>query len=289
MDPVTEFPKVALPLVQPSHPVKRALKVACGYLACAVWPARARSLLRCRNDGQLSGLDRTMLSALLHRSERRGQLHRFTHRQLRHFWSSSAAAEFHAQMSFSFQRWFLDGNGEFVAQLMAELRRRRPVAICEVGCGNGQVADWLATQLPEVPRIVGLDLSATQIMRNRALFKQPRLSWVAGDALAWLPRHAGPGWALVSNNGVFEYFLREQLLGLFVTMAQRSTPTLISLIEPLGLEHDLDSDPGSCHYGSEHSFSHNYPVLLREAGFRILHQSELRTPTHRLLRVMAEA
>jgi hypothetical protein len=42
-------------------------------------------------------------------------------------------------------------------------------------------------------------------------------------------------------------------------------------------------------YGGENSFSHNYPHLLAEAGFEILHRSEYRSGSHRLLRLVARA
>lgn len=279
-------PAVALPLVQPDQGWKRRAKAALGGVACHFMHQRAVDLTRCRGDGYYGFVDRLMLSALLERAERKGTLEQFTHRQQQHFWATPAAAAYHADVEFRFRELFLGENASFVDELDTLIAQRQPAAICEIGCGSGQVIDHLARKHPNVARCVGIDLSATQIARNAERFDAPSLEWVAGDAVRWLDRHATSNWAVISNNGVFEYFLRSDLERLFASIAQRR-PSILALLEPMDPDHDLDRDPESRPYGSERSFSHNYLALLRGAGFRIVHRSELVQHPHRLVRLIA--
>jgi hypothetical protein len=88
---------------------------------------------------------------------------------------------------------------------------------------------------------------------------------------------------------VLEYFTQAEVRQLFTHIARRLGPALVSLCEPVGLDHDLDRDVASSPYGTEHSFSHNYLHLLREAGFQVLYSSDFRRGQHRLLRILARA
>lgn len=280
---------MALPFVEPGNPVKRAVRRALGRLGCFLKPATARALAAGEGPADFGLVDRLMLAALLQRAEREGSLEAFTARQQRRFWSSGAAADFHATQEQYFEEWFLGHNRELLGELEKAVAAGGFGALCEIGCGTGLALAELRDRLPGIQRFVGIDLSPEQIRRNQSRFTDPRVEWVAGDALAWIVDGARPGWVFLSNNGVLEYFTRGAVQELFAHLASRLRPALLSLCEPVGMEHDLGRDSGSSPYGTEHSFSHNYPHLLREAGFELLYESEVRREGHRLLRILARA
>lgn len=279
--------RYALPLVQPTHPLKRMLKPMVGRVVCALLGSRARDLEAGRGPDRLDFLDRLMMSALLDRARQRGTLDEFTLRQQQRFWSSEEAANFHQDHEHYFDQWFLGPNQVTIRELERLAQEGHYTTLCEIGCGNGRALDYFAGRLPTLQRLVGIDLSRAQIEHNRGRYQDPRLEWIDGDAAAWIEANAQPGWIYVSNNGVLEYFLQVTLETMFRQIAARAQPALVCLMEPVDTEHDLEADGASRPYGSERSFSHNYPRMLLTAGFELLHQSELHTPPHRLLRLIA--
>lgn len=88
--------------------------------------------------------------------------------------------------------------------------------------------------------------------------------------------------------GVFEYFPRATLQSLFGSIAEQQSPAVVALIEPIAADYDLEKERESRPYGSEHSLGHNYPLLLREAGFVIRYQEQLRFEGCTHLLVVAE-
>ena len=68
--------------------------------------------------------------------------------------------------------------------------------------------------------------------------------------------------------------MREELESLYRYIAENCKPAAVVVIETVAVDHDLDNEPDSYVYGRELAFSHNYPQLLREAGFTIEFHSE---------------
>ncbi len=280
-------PRVALPLVEPANPVRLAFRRAIGRLACVLRPAAARSLAAGNGPDSLGLLDRLMLCALRQQAAQNGTLEAFTYVQQQRFWSSAAAADFHATQEQYFDDWFLGHNVVVLTELERALADGAYATLCELGCGSGKALDYLSRRLTRIEKFYGIDLSPEQIRRNVVRFTDPRIAWVAADATRWIAANARPGWVFFSNNGVLEYLPLASVRQLFAHIAGSLGPALISLCEPVGMSHDLERDLLSMPYGSEHSFSHNYPHLLREAGFRLLHNSEIQHGNHRLLRIVA--
>jgi trans-aconitate methyltransferase len=83
--------------------------------------------------------------------------------------------------------------------------------LCEIGCGPGLVVNYLVDALPGIEQFVGLDLSATQIARNRAAIVRPKLPYEAGEAHGWLNEYGGTGWIIFCAGGVLEYLAPERL------------------------------------------------------------------------------
>lgn len=63
--------------------------------------------------------------------------------------------------------------------------RGHPLAILEIGCGNG----WLANALAGVPGtdVVGLDVNHLELEQARRVFRAPNLSFLEGDVRAFVP------------------------------------------------------------------------------------------------------
>ena len=57
-------------------------------------------------------------------------------------------------------------------------------------------------------------------------------------------------------------------------LLKANSPVALALVEPLYNDYDLDAESASRSSGQEHSFSHNYPRLLQEAGFELVFRSE---------------
>lgn len=280
---------IPFPLAETSHPLKLAVKRALGYVLIALRPAQARALDAGEGPVEATSIERVMMSALMHRAARRGELEDFIHRQQRRFWSSSEIADFHAAHEKYFEDMFLGENLVSLLELEKALAAGRFSTLCEIGSGHGRVVYFLSRRLETLRRFVGIDLSAEQQRRNHERYPDANIEWVIGDATAWIGRHGGPGWVFLTHNGVLEYFKRDELRALFADIAQRMSPALVSVSEPIGVDHDIDRDVASQPYGYERSFSHNYVHLLQEAGFEILHRSEYRDGGHRLLRLIARA
>ncbi len=144
----------------------------------------------------------------------------------------------------------------------------------EIGCGGGQVIEYLHNRFPEFDRLTGIDLGKEQVEQNQATFSQNRIEFVNTDACEWIPENAIPGCVILTNGGVFEYFLQSELEDLFSQAARSLSPVAICLIETIATDHDLNTELDSLVYGREMAFSHNYPYLLKSAGFEIVHCSE---------------
>jgi SAM-dependent methyltransferase len=280
---------IPFPLVQPTNPLRLAIKRALGYALLALRPAVARAMDAGEGPAEVGRIDSMMMAALMHRAERRGELEEFIHRQQRRFWSSAEIADFHAAHERYFEDMFLGENLVSLLELEKALAGGGFSSLCEIGCGHGRVVYFLSKRLAGLARFTGIDLSAEQVRRNRERYPDAAIDWVSGDAIAWIKANGAPGCVFLTHNGVFEYFRRDDLRTLFRDIATRMKPAIFSISEPLGLDHDLEVEMGSPPYGYERSFSHNYVFLLKEAGFEILHRSEYVSGNHRLLRLVARA
>lgn len=145
--------------------------------------------------------------------------------------------------------------------------------IVEIGTGNGKVLNYLSEQFPQIDRFVGIDLSENQIISNQKTYsRNQRLEFVAYDAFDWINTYANKNMIFVTSRGVLEYFTESKLLD-FLQQINRLGNTIFVAIEPNGVNHDLNANAGSEPYGYERSFSHNYKVLFKKAGFTLWHSS----------------
>lgn len=194
----------------------------------------------------------------------------------RDFWVNNTATELFKETEDGFEKDFLP-NCTFIFKLLkkqlAKTEMKFPT-IVEIGTGNGDVLNWMSIEFPEVERLIGLDLSKHQIEMNREKFeKNKKLEFIAADAFEWIPKHCENNTIFVSSRGVLEYFLERRLLQLLSNIAKLKNIYFVA-IEPNGGDHDFELTPNSQLYGNEPSFSHNYPLLFKNAGFQVWHFSQ---------------
>lgn len=194
--------------------------------------------------------------------------------------------------------WFRFSEGRHkdlhVPMLQPVVERARPIVeahnieqVVEFGPGSGLWLDHLAHQWPSVKRFLGVDISPDQVRQTQSRFPQHR--FVCSELVAWAEAHAAPGSLFLTNCGVLEYLSQASLERLLQTLVTRAPGSLMLFVEPIDEAIDLATDTASKPHGSELSFSHNHPHLLRQAGCRVLVQEEIRRAGYRWLVVMAEA
>lgn len=194
----------------------------------------------------------------------------------RDFWINNTATELFKETEDGFEKDFLP-NCTFVFDLLkTELNNTDQSfdTFVEIGTGNGDVLNWLSAEFPKVKRFIGIDLSEQQIQMNKEKFgNNEKLEFIAADAYEWVKKEGKSNTIFVSSRGVLEYFIESQLQELLNNISKIGH-TFFVAIEPNGGDHDFETSPTSQLYGNEPSFSHNYPLLFKNAGFEIWHFSQ---------------
>jgi len=255
--------------------LSKQLKLRLGRLLLPLYRGRIEAVEAAPfgSDGQIHRLIRNGLYA---RALEQGDFAKLRG-YLSKYWGQEAK-NFHDAWTDRFERMFLKHDVVVIDELEKAVASLPDGAgfdhLYEIGCGGGQVLSYLADRLTSIDEFVGIDLGAEQIKANVETIDHPKMAFHAADAVEWIPSNAKPRSIVLTNGGVFEYFLREELQRLFAHIAGNLAPAAVAVVETIGSDHDLDSHEESFVYGRELSFSHNYPHLLREAGFEIVHQSE---------------
>lgn len=194
----------------------------------------------------------------------------------RDFWANKYATELFLETEDGFESDFLP-NCTFIFELLKNELLNHPEdfnTLVEIGTGNGDVLNYLSSEFPNINRFVGIDLSQDQIeLNNKKFSNNKRLEFVASDALDWVNEHGQGKTIFVTSRGVLEYFIEPRLEELLKAI-NRLGETIFVAIEPNGADHNFETNPNSQLYGHEPSFSHNYPVLFKNAGFDIWHFSQ---------------
>ena len=279
---------VQFPLHLPTHPLKRAIKVALGRVLAWLRPRQMEQVRAGRLPPRLTALHRLLIAAHVADCERAGTPERLTPLQ-NWLWRGEQSVNFHAQAEARFQSWWMDCDSAItlpMTKLFAD-HPERFHTLCEIGCGHGLVLQDLATRFPALKTLIGLDMSAAQTERNRARFAggDARLGFESGDALEWLPAHVGAGWMLFTNAGVLEYFPPAALEQLLRQLSARG-PCAFALAEPVAADFDWRHATASMPFSAERTFSHPYPHLFRQAGWQVLFAEE-RQPSSRHLLLLA--
>lgn len=265
----TDAGHLRFPLVQSGGPLRRWLRHQLGALLGWLSPARTRQLRAGSPDTPLRPSDYWRLAALLAERARDGAspslspIHRL-------FWRSDAAAGFQQrEAGWRYQRFAQ----QFAPRLLPVLRAAMQASGCrrliEIGPGTGEVLDHLARSFDHCEVLIGVEVNPALVAVHAARGPDPRIQLHHGDGLELARQHGGPGTAYFSHGGVLEYFDRDTLRAWFAWVAGHSAPAVVALIEPIAPGQDPERDQGSPTFGVEHSYSHAYAALAREAGLQI--------------------
>jgi hypothetical protein len=267
--------------------LRETLKLAVGGAAERLLPQIAHEVETGANPDRLPRVKNAILAARIHRAKRTGRTDE-VQAALAAVWRGPFGNRFHVTNNESRLRLTLDHHGAAVDALQSLLASERYARLVEIGCGDALVLEHVMAGAPSHMRAVGIDLNDVALARAcTRLGPQARARFVQADGAAWVAANRAPGTILFTNGGVLEYFAPESVDRLFATLAA-TAPSAVVLIEPLDPAHDLAAMPDSRIFGREDSFSHNYPVRLARAGFRIVQQTEVRTPPIRWIIVVAE-
>ena len=272
------------PFVLALSPQRRRLHDLGGRLVLMLRPTLAARFEA--GIGARGALERLALAALVERYRASHQLDRLAALHV-DFWSGPAALSYHALTHARFEQVFLARHHAIVAPLRRAAATMGARGLVEIGCGSGQLLDYLAPQLPQLERLIGLDLSADQVALNRRRTSDSRIEYHCADATEWIAEHAQPGWIWLCCGGVLEFFTEAQVAAMFAHCG-RHVPTLFALVEPLADDFDPDAEPTSRRFGRELTLSHPYPKLLVDAGFTERWRNECRAMGYRWLLLIAQ-
>ena len=252
-------------------PLHRRAKAAVGNLLRCLRPDLAKRVdARPFDPGWTSSAKLIRNAHLLNAVDRKD--HETLRRYFTHYWSSATSTEFYEGFAHRFEDLFLRHHA-VIADRIAEslpLLGDGPIRLVEVGSGDGKVLEWLSEKLPGIATFHGVDLNAREIQRCRERHSDSsRLFFHEGDLLGWLRATPAPRTVLVTNGGVFEYLLEDELRNLFSELRLLCAPCLVAITESIATDHDLDTEVHSLPYGHEFAFSHNYSALLRSSGFEL--------------------
>ena len=204
----------------------------------------------------------------------------------RNFWAGEKGTEFHRhvrdQVVSAYEDHFC-----YLADEINKLVAQHPHfnTIVEIGAGGGSFLYRLMQDVHGVDNVIGNDLSSATTAENQQLY--PEIEWVAGDGKEWVEQNGIANTIYITFRGVLEYFTQSDLDSLFATISNDKSPSALIIVEPISLDHDLASQPNSQAYGTEYSFSHNYPYLIEKNDFTII-RSDLKTfDTHRICAIVA--
>lgn len=271
-------PGLKFPLVIAGSGWRRRAKLALGYTAAALMPARVKAIETGTIGEHLSAADRLIVGALVHRAIAREEPLDHLAYLHRHLWNGDHVTTYHASAENRFDEWFLPHQAIIIDALEKNLATQTPGqfhTLCEIGTGSGIVLDYLSRRLVKsgIEKFIGLDLSPAQVAIDAQRFRA--CAFIAADACIWIPEHAGPGWIFFCCGGVLEYIAPATLAKLLAHTAATVAPTRWVIVEPIDLAHDLANDTKSHPFGFENTWSHHYPHLLRQAGMTVLYQHDL--------------
>ena len=253
-------------------PAVKRKKMRLGMIMMKLFWWRARQLEKGKARRTWGAFDRILRNGLQAKAFHKGDhaLHRAMFSQ---YWAHEAdTVDWVWQNRFNDE--FLAYNVHLVDALEAYLEEGKYEHLYEIGCGHGQVVEYLANRLKSLSSFVGIDISEIQIEKNKKQYTHPKLSFLAGDALSLIQQEAQSRSIFLTNGGIFEYFLQEEVETIFKHIANNLAPAIVGVIEPVGADHDLSNEFQSLIHGGELSFSHNYPYLMKQAGFRVVYQTE---------------
>lgn len=276
----------AFPLSLPRNPAARAVKLAVGHLLLRAMPARAQSSLKQRRYDRYTQIDRWMLATLGQQALKEGRI-RDLHDIHRKFWMTDVGTQTMSVQSWRFQELFLAHHQAFVEPFLQAVEAAGCKQLVEMGCGTGEIVTFFAARIAQLERAIGIDLNEGLIDQCRERWSGTGVHFLSGDGASTLRAIAQAPMAFLSYGGVLEYFLEEDLQTLFRWLGQNARPCVVGCVEPIDDAWRLDQPKHSIPYGSELSFSHHYPDMLKRAGFHLSFVQDCCAGDQRFLMVVA--
>ena len=258
--------------------MKNFIKTIVGSILIVIMPKKAKEL---SNKGMtidvgLTLKERLMRHTLLGKAKKDEDFETLSQFH-QDFWTNKADEYFSTRFFNNVLEDFFIPKCSFLVDLLKEKLDQEGGKfniLVEIGTGEGTVLNYLSSQLPNVNRFIGIDLSTAQIESNKNLFsKNKKLEFVASDAFDWIKENRNDHMIIITCNGVLEYFTQSRLQDFFNELNSFGKVIFVA-IEPIGVNHDFLKNPNSEIYGIENSFSHNYVKMFKDAGFNIWHQSK---------------
>lgn len=172
---------------------------------------------------------------------------------------------------------------EILRRVSGALKKHPQIrSVTNFGVGYGYVDSELARRFPEV-RFYGLDRSRLTKAFNETFFRLPNLEFVAGDVFHHFSdiREAGPWLLLHARTATM---LPRSCVRELYTSAGTAGASCIVALEQCGISwqtgrpYTFNEDPNQPSVAlSAGMFIHNYPGLLKGAGFQVLDATLLTT------------
>ena len=189
----------------------------------------------------------------------------------RQMWAGPSATAWHDHHRRDFMRVHAADMAK-TWEAIEKVRAARPGLrrVCELGCGHGQALRWIREQARGADlALVGVDINAQTIETNRVLDEGCGITFESADFLEWTRTNETRGTIFL-----FRYtltFLTEtQIRELFTGIRSKGT-SAICLAEMLYRSPSAHSQGCACN--TKHT--HNYPLLLEQAGFTVVSEDTL--------------
>lgn len=254
--------------------VKHRIKRLLGASIEVALPHIAAEIDAGRSSGKLVRLKNWVVYNRLERARARGDAGSVSSAHF-DYWKSDVGNAFYDQYTDRFEDWFLGHHKVLIEELQRVVEASGAFhRLVEIGCGDGQVLRYCRDHLPTLERVIGLDINPMIIERNQSAAENHGISYVHGDAMAWLAENPQAGTILLSYGGVLEYFSEQALERLLVLLA-KNTPCIVAFVEPIDPRADLEEQKESYTFGQENSFSHPHRVVLDRVGYQVLFEKEI--------------
>ncbi|HEX9763775.1 MAG TPA: class I SAM-dependent methyltransferase [Candidatus Acidoferrales bacterium] len=209
---------------------------------------------------------------------------------LNQLWGGSGATEYHAHHL----QYFTEHMDEFVQvhthlfnQLAQFLAEEEFDYVVEVGCGSGMIIERVAAQAEHSrAQFVGLDLNPEIIALNRQRHPHSRVQYHQAKSLQEFLSQVRPASVLVFANATFTFFTELELQNCLNWLATHVPCGAIVIADATVL--DVRSERHSRPYGVL-TFSHNYDLLLRQAGLKQVRCDFPPAPSPTIKKVLASA
>ena len=188
----------------------------------------------------------------------------------REYWANSDG--YFDQFSHLIEESYIPTYQDVVNDLIPLLKEKQIERVNEFGTGDGQWLNFLTEQWPFIAQFTGIDISSTQIKRNKTAF--PHITFEASDLVAWTEKNVAQRALYHANGGVLEY-LSEQSVRKLLTIIKKQAPhSVLFFNEPIYDDYDYAVDNASRIVGSEFTYNHNYVYLFEEVGIDLVRYEE---------------